>query len=675
MMSPTMAAALAAGWIGVALVFPPSQSLWLLFGGGLVAGAAVSQGVARRRGVTWERLLSDEYDAHALAAVLLGACVYMLGHNHGVSSDGVVYVAQLRSLVFDHDFDIAREVDLLRQPARPHYVVPVGPLVVWSPLYLLVALIDTVGRAVGWWSAPADPGSIGLGTAFIRAIMVSSAAVASAGLWSVHRSVRTAFTRANALVTTLLLLGATPLTWYFVYEPTMTHAASFGLVAVFITRASDWGRRPYSRAQALMLGGLIGLAFLVRPQDVLFALWPAVVVMTMPGRAWTARVRDTLGLAWWAGLGTLPALALQAAHSQVVFSQYSYALVGQGGYLHPFESRWLDTLFSSWHGFLSWHPVAYIAVIGTVALLWRDTRWAVTALLVLLSMAWVNGSTQDWHGNGSFGGRRFSSMLVLLAPGLALVLETVVRRPWLMLAPIGALGLWWNVLLMDQFATFMVPREERISFAKVVRQQADLHTRPPYRFLFTFPADQWFAWRTGLPAAKYDLLGPESPVWPFSTEFQREAERFLLNGWDAPTADDFGQGWWTLGPVAELAVPLAYEGGAVAIDIRSRTRYEEPTYEVTLAVEVNGVTVGRFVSGVPAANDVSLTVAAEQAAEIVRPGFNVITLRHVDLQKRDPSDLRPGGTLARRAGRGTAWPVAVYKITVRAAEGPASGTP
>jgi len=658
-------AGLATAWIGGALLWPGSLSLWLLFGAGLVVLALLSGHVARRRGLHWEDLLAEEYDAHALAVMLLGTVVYMLGHSHGVTSDGVVYVAQLRSVVFDHDFDIAREIELLRQPARPHYVVPVGPVVVWAPLYLLISLADTVGRTVGWWPPPEDPAFIGLGTAFVRSIMLSSAAIAFAGLWCVHRHVRTVVAPAQALVTSLLLLWATPLAWYLVYEPTMTHASSFGLVAVFVILAARWGRRPYTRAQSLALGGLIATAFLVRPQDALFAVWPAVVTLTMQGRGWMARLRDTLWLALWAGIGAVPALLLQAVHSQFVFSQYDYALLGQGGYLHPLDSRWLDTLFSSWHGFLSWSPVAYIAVIGSVGLLWRDTRWAATTLVLLFAMAWVNGSTQDWHGNGSFGGRRFSSMLVLLAPGLALAIDMAVRRPLLLLAPVAAAGVWWNVLLMEQFATHMIPREERVSFSAVVRQQADLHTRAPYRFLFTFPADQWFAWRTGLPAAKYDLLGPESLAWPFSTAFPREAERFLLSGWDAPASDAFGQGWWTLGPVAELAVPLAYEGGAVTLELRSRTRFEEPTYQVTLAVEVNGVEVGRVASGVPEASDAVLTIPAERAAAIVKRGFNVVTLRHVDLRKLDPADARTGGTLARRAGRGDAWPVAVYRLAFR----------
>jgi hypothetical protein len=113
----------------------------------------------------------------------------------------------------------------------------------------------------------------------------------------------------------------------------------------------------------------------------------------------------------------------------------------------------------------------------------------------------------------------------------------------------------------------------------------------------------------------------------------------------------------------------------VALEVRSRTRFEEPTYEVTLAVDVNGVPIGTLVSGVPAANDVVLTVPAAQASAVFRAGFNVITLRHVDLQKRDPADTRPGGTLARRAGRGTAWPVAVYRVTVRSADGAAAVQP
>jgi hypothetical protein len=103
----------------------------------------------------------------------------------------------------------------------------------------------------------------------------------------------------------------------------------------------------------------------------------------------------------------------------------------------------------------------------------------------------------------------------------------------------------------------------------------------------------------------------------------------------------------------------------VTLELRSRTRFEEPTYQVTLAVEVNGVEVGRIASGVPEASDAVLSIPADRAATILKRGFNIVTLRHVDLRKLDPSDTRTGGTLARRAGRGDAWPVAVYRLTLR----------
>ena len=62
--------------------------------------------------------------------------------NEGVTSDGNLYFAYLRSLVFDHDLQIGPELDFLHLPPRPHNVVPVGPSILWAPFYLIVAGAD-----------------------------------------------------------------------------------------------------------------------------------------------------------------------------------------------------------------------------------------------------------------------------------------------------------------------------------------------------------------------------------------------------------------------------------------------------------------------------------------------------------------------------------------------------
>ena len=68
---------------------------------------------------------------------------------HGITTDGVIYFSQLRSVIFDRDLDVAAEFAYLRQPPRPSHVVPIGPTFVWLPLYLVVAAVDAVGRALG----------------------------------------------------------------------------------------------------------------------------------------------------------------------------------------------------------------------------------------------------------------------------------------------------------------------------------------------------------------------------------------------------------------------------------------------------------------------------------------------------------------------------------------------
>ena len=84
--------------------------------------------------------------------------------------------------IFDGDLNVAAEFAYLGQPPRPYHVVPIGPTLVWLPLYLTVAAVDFIGRALGAWPAPADPIAIGLTAPYIRAALVSSFAIGAVGL-------------------------------------------------------------------------------------------------------------------------------------------------------------------------------------------------------------------------------------------------------------------------------------------------------------------------------------------------------------------------------------------------------------------------------------------------------------------------------------------------------------
>ena len=125
---------------------------------------------------------------------------------HGVTTDGVIYFSQLRSVLFDGDLNVAKEFAYLGQPPRPYHVVPIGPTIVWLPLYLAVAGIDAIGRGAGLWAAPADPIAIGLTLPYVRAALVSSFAIGAIGLFVVHRHLRGGFDKGVAFATTTLLV-------------------------------------------------------------------------------------------------------------------------------------------------------------------------------------------------------------------------------------------------------------------------------------------------------------------------------------------------------------------------------------------------------------------------------------------------------------------------------------
>ena len=103
-----MLAACIALWLGLLLTLPPRPSPWLVVASGLPVLALASWQAARRRTRPWRAFLDDTADVHGLALVLLYALGVLLRDTHGITTDGVTYFAQLRSLVFDRDLDVAR---------------------------------------------------------------------------------------------------------------------------------------------------------------------------------------------------------------------------------------------------------------------------------------------------------------------------------------------------------------------------------------------------------------------------------------------------------------------------------------------------------------------------------------------------------------------------------------
>ncbi|MCX6553074.1 MAG: hypothetical protein NTY02_19080 [Acidobacteria bacterium] len=635
---------------------------WLLFAGnargvavdwavGLAVLAAGSCLTWRRwfGHVAWRQFATDSADVHVLLAGLLLVLAAPHAFHWEITSDGGLYFANLRSLVFDHDLRIRPELEFLGLADRPHSIVPVGPAIIWAPLYLVVAGLDWL---TGFSGRPAGVAH-GLEGPYVRAALVSSWLIASAGVVAIHWRLRREFGRVTAALTSLLIVGASPLVYYMVVERSMTHAASFGVVALALTASDVWfrGRVPRS-PEAFGMGALIGLAILVRPQDGLFGIFPVVALcFTVRGSAGSA---PWLKLLLWMAAGAMPFVAAQGVVAWFVMAvnQVPYQLVGGGGYLQFASSRWLDVLFSSRHGLLSWTPIVSVALVGTVAYLRRDAAWALSTLLVFVAMCWINGSATDWAGGSAFGGRRFTSMMGPLAPGLAVVVFAVLRRPVLVLAPVAGGIIFWNYLLMMQFEHGMMTRDEAIGFGRLVRQQAEEYTRPPYFYPFAFPANAWFALREGLPIDAYDVLGVEPLRTALDITFNERGDRFLIEGWRDDGDDEFGPRRFLDGEAALMAVPLDVPADRpYAVSIRARAGRGAPNEPpVVITVGVNGRPFG-LLTLTPAADPsvTTFTAPADAGHRLWRKGINRLTFRRV-------------ASAGRPAARGAGPAVVVYNV-------------
>jgi hypothetical protein len=229
---------------------------------------------------------------------------------------------------------------------------------------------------------------------------------------------------------------------------------------------------------------------------------------------------------------------------------------------------------------------------------------------------------------------------VLVAPGLALIVQALCARPMASIAIMATALLSWNVLLMAQYRGGLSSAGRPVSFSEITRRQAELYTRPPYLYPFAFPANVLFAWRTGLPVDRYDLLGTELMRPALDLELGAEAGKFLLEGWGAPTGDETGDAWWISATPATLAVPLALpEDRRVRVVLKARTRLADPAVQPTLALVVNGREIGTFV---PDAHHPS-----EHRFETATAGWWIDGFNRVSL-----------------VTRGALWPVAVYRLQI-----------
>jgi hypothetical protein len=308
---------------------------------------------------------------------------------------------------------------------------------------------------------------------------IATALYAFLGLLLAYRTAARTTSPAAALVATATVWFATSLPMYMYFLPFHVHALASFAVALFLWY---WLRaRPLRGALAWAvwgaLGGLMVVVYHLNAAFLAAAGLEWLQAAADRGRPRRQVIAESLRNGVLFGLGALVAAAPHFAAKWIVHG--SPLDTGRLNRFFWSMPGWTDVGFASDHGLFLWTPVALLALLG-LALFLRQARLVAAALLVAFAFFYyVVASYDRWHGVSGFGNRFFVSFTFPFVLGLAVLLARLERalrgasprRAFAAMAVPAALLIAWNLGLMVQWATGLVPRRGPVDFRQAVRNQ------------------------------------------------------------------------------------------------------------------------------------------------------------------------------------------------------------
>lgn len=511
--------------------------------------------------------------------------------------DGHMLYLMARSTALDLDWRFDNDLAAFGDPwgqatsptGRKEIPHPIGPALVWTPLVWAAHAGAAVANTIG-----AEVPTHGYTEWHQRFVFLSCVAAALLAILLGRRLatqlIGGAWSPTYAAVAVLL---GTSITYYATYMPSYGHALDAGACAAFLgVWALTLGRCEWRRFA--VLGVLLGLAMLIRVQDVALGIVVAIevghaIVSDLRRRAIDWRVR---ALMWLAGGALVLAVALVVFVPQLVYWQVIYGdftSLPQGSrYTRLGSPMVLELLYSSRNGWFSTTPVAYLAVLGLPLVPPRARLVALGFGAALAIQVYLNATIIDWWGMAAWGQRRLCSVTIVLVFGLAALLwrlgtwvARIHRLP--RAARLGAHAL--AIFVLGSMVAWNVWRVRDLEGGKSAPfdleptccDKVPARLRGPMQWIyarignpFQLPASVVFALRHRVELQRWDHAVGNYPLFPSvqamkSDAFYAErgawrigypkADPYLIGHWSAPKTGDKQSFRWTVSPSVTAIVP------------------------------------------------------------------------------------------------------------------------
>lgn len=411
-----------------------------------------------------------------------------------VRGDGVGYYAYARSLLIDGDLrfeneylaanaSFVRGVTDASGRIRPElytstgYVAnhfTVGPALLWAP-----ALIVTHGLALGARALGAPVPADGFSWPYRVAMALTTALCGFVALWLSYRMARRYVPERPALLATLGIWFGSALPVYMYLNPSWSHAPSAFAVAVFLWY---WLQTRGGRtvAQWIVLGLLGSLMVNMYYPNALLLLLPGLEALSAYARFLSKKAGQVV-LALAARHVAFGAALLAGLTPTLWTRRVIYGSLLATGYPSLREWCWsrpwlAEVLISANHGLLSWTPILLPALVGLAWIVERDREAGLYLVAVCVAFVYLVAAYPTWHGISSFGNRFFVSLTPVFVIGLAaLVARTAPAGP--LPAIVIALVVAWNLGLVFQWGTNMIPNRGPVDWREVARNQLQVPGR------------------------------------------------------------------------------------------------------------------------------------------------------------------------------------------------------
>lgn len=416
---------------------------------------------------------------YATHLIWLGMCGVLRTERMRIKGiDPVAYYSYFHSVYFDHDLDFANQY----QKFGEGFLIPVrtrtsmtatahscGPAIALAPFWIAA---DFIARWGGWTRDGASTPYHVAG--FIGLMFYGWVALLLMGLW-VERHFGAWAGAGGAAIA----WGAGPLLDNCMPLTLMPHAIGAAAATLFLFASDHFFREESEKTPArrklfgaALTGFILGVAMLMRWQNLLFAIYPMALsarralhkndpssAMSTEGAAKSTSLSQDIKseICAWMTLIAAAAVAFspQMISWTIIFG--SPLTMPRQGLERALNPEIIGVLFSMRCGLFTWTPAMGLGLIGLL-FAGREQRWQAGALFaIFLAQLYVNSAVPDWTADWGFGMRRFTESAPLFAFGwAALLIFKRARRVRWDLAAAGALLILWTELFVFQYNYHMI---------------------------------------------------------------------------------------------------------------------------------------------------------------------------------------------------------------------------